>query len=59
MPELLCIDLPRLVLAKIDNNTINHTSSQEQGQTRNKMLNNLPLEFRGGEYIGILPGLSN
>ena len=31
LPELLCIDLPRLVLAKIDNNTINHTSSLEQG----------------------------
>ena len=59
LPELLCIDLPRLVLAKIDNNTINHTSSLEQGQKRNQMLNNLPLEFWGGDYTGILPGLSN
>ena len=59
LPELLCIDLPRLVLAKIDNNTINHTSSLEQGQKRNQMLNNLPLEFWGGDYIDILPGLSN
>ena len=45
LPELLCIDLPRLVLAKIDNNTVNHTSSLEQGQKQKQMLNNLPLEF--------------